>query len=72
MNARSAPKGAPKIGPGRANHQATTGRLSDRAMVLLRYGDTEDRFGGDGSGVVAPIIFDAVNRGLPPATSAAS
>lgn len=32
-------------------------------MVLLRHGDTEGRFPGDGSRVIGSIVFDALNRG---------
>lgn len=35
-------------------------------MVLLRHGDTEGRYGGDGSRIVAAIVLNAVNRGLHP------
>lgn len=41
-----------------------TAQLSDKALLLLRHGDTEERFDGDGSRIVGSIVLDAVNRGL--------
>lgn len=40
-----------------------TGKLSDRAMVLLRHGDVDGLYEGDGSRVVGSIVLDALNNG---------
>lgn len=37
--------------------------LPDRALVLLRYGDLEGNFDGDGSRIVGSIVMTAVNTG---------
>lgn len=42
-------------------------QLSDEYLVLLRHGDTERRFGGDGSRVVGAIVLHAVNNKVPKA-----
>jgi len=39
------------------------GTLPDRAWVLLRHGDLENRFDGDGSRIVGAVVLSAVNAG---------
>jgi predicted ArsR family transcriptional regulator len=40
-------------------------RFSDKFQLLLRYGDLDGRYGGDGSRVVAALILHGVNVGMP-------
>ncbi len=62
MNREDVPNGGQHLGR-RDVRESRFGQLSDRAMVLLRYGDTENRYDGDGSRIVGSIIVDAVNHG---------
>jgi DNA-binding transcriptional ArsR family regulator len=45
------------------NRRQAVNGLPDRAWLLLRYGDTEDRYDGDGSRLVGAVVVMAVNSG---------